>query len=57
MLTINDVSFLKDGSVEVTVRKSKTDQLGRGAKFYLSREKVGGSVYPILSSGMLRGWG
>lgn len=55
MLTVGDVSFLKDGSVEVTVRKSKTDQLGRGAKFYLSGEKVGGVGIPDIIKWYVRG--
>ena len=54
-LMVKDVCFLKDGSMEVLVRRSKTDQQGRGAKFYLSGEKVGGSAYPTLPGGTLRG--
>ena len=57
MLTINDVSFLKDGSVEVVVRKSKTDQLGRGAKFYLSGEKFGGVCIPDIIRWYVKGLG
>ena len=44
-LMVKDVSFLKDGSMEVLVRRSKTDQLGRGAKLYLYGEKVGGGLH------------
>ena len=56
-LMVKDVSFLKDGSMEVLVRRSKTDQLGRGAKFYLSGEKVGGVCIPDIVRWYLKGLG
>ena len=56
-LMVKDMSFMKDGLLEVLVRKSKTDQLGRGAKFYLSGEKVGGVCIPEIVKRYLKGLG
>ena len=56
-LKVKDVSFLKDGSLEVLVRKSKTDQVGRGAKFYLSGKKVRGVCLPKIVKWYLKGLG
>ena len=41
-----DISFLKDSSVQVFMRKSKTDQLGQGASFFLSGKKYGNMCLP-----------
>ena len=41
-----DISFLKDSSVQVFMRKSKTDQLGQGASFFLSGRKYGNMCLP-----------
>ena len=41
----------------MVIRKSKTDQLGRGAKFYLSGEKVGGVCIPEIIKWYVRGLG
>ena len=47
-LKVKDVSFKTDGSLEVFFRKSKTDQVGRGASFFLSGKKVGGVFLPEM---------
>ena len=49
------VVFKVDGSLEVLVRKSKTDQVGRGARFYLSGDKVGGVCLPEIVGWYVRG--
>ena len=56
-LKVKDMSFVKDGSLEVLVRRSKTDQVGRGAKFYLSGKKVGGVCLPEILKWYLKGLG
>ena len=47
--------FKVDRSLEVLVRKSKTDQVGRGARFYLSGDKVGGVCLPEIVRWYVRG--
>ena len=54
-LKVKDVVFKVDGSLEVLVRKSKTDQVGRGARFYLSGDKVGGVCLPEIVGWYVRG--
>ena len=56
-LKVKDVSFVKDGLLEVLVRRSKTNQVGRGAKFYLSGKKVGGVCLPEIVKWYLKGLG
>ena len=41
-IRVDDIEFRKDNSLKVTVRKSKTDQLMRGAHFTLSGSKSKG---------------
>ena len=40
-LKAKDLDFLKDGSVRVFIRKTKTDQLGQGSCFFLTGRKYG----------------
>ena len=48
-LRVKDLIFLKDGSVRVFMRKTKTDQLGQGSCFFLTGRKYGKvSVHAIL---------
>jgi site-specific recombinase XerD len=39
-LSLDDVTFLPDGTGRVLIRRSKTDQMGEGNTAYLSRETV-----------------
>ena len=56
-LKVKDVSFKGDGLLEVFVRKSKTDKVGRGASFFLSGKKVGGVCLPEMVRWYLKGLG
>ena len=51
-----DVAFMKDGSVEIWMRKSKTDLMARGAKFFLSGKKSGGVCLPEMLKWYLTGF-
>ena len=39
-LEVGDLTFTADGSGTVLIRRSKTDQVGEGARAYLSRETI-----------------
>ena len=56
LLRMKDISFRKDGSVEVFVRKSKTDQMARGASFFLSGRKKGGVCLPEILKWYMKGF-
>ena len=45
-LSIDDISILESGDLEFYIRKSKTDQEGRGSIFHMSGEKYGGFSIP-----------
>ena len=40
-LKVKDLTFLKDGSVRVFMRKTKNDQMGQGSCFFLTGKKYG----------------
>ena len=55
-LKVKDISFRKDGSVEVFMRKSKTDQMARGASFFLSGRRKGGVCLPEILKWYIKGF-
>ena len=40
MIKVKDVNFKKDGSVEIWMRKTKTDAVARGKSFVLTEEEL-----------------
>jgi hypothetical protein len=55
-LKVKDISFREDGSVEVFMRKSKTDQMARGASFFLSGRRKGGVCLPEILKWYIKGF-
>merc|ERR1712240_514492 len=45
-ITYGDVKVLREGNLEVYVKKSKTDQEGHGFVFHMTREKMRGFSIP-----------
>ena len=43
---VKDVRVLQKGDLEVYIRRSKTDQEGRGSVFHMSGAKLGGFLMP-----------
>ena len=51
-----DVRFLKDHSIQIYMRKSKTDQKHQGAYFFLSGEKYGNMCLPEVLRWYMEGF-
>ena len=56
-LRVKDLIFLKDGSVRVFMRKTKTDQLGQGSCFFLTGRKYGKVSVPGILRWYLKSLG
>ena len=56
-LKVKDLAFLKDGSVKVFMRKTKTDQVGQGSCFFLTGRKYGKVSVPGILRWYLKSLG
>ena len=54
-LDVGDLAFTPDGSGTALIRRSKTDQVGEGARAYLSRETIRHVMHRLATTGIEEG--